>query len=197
MWKKAFAGLIFAYLVSPNILAAQNKNSSIESDSMVMADSATISIISEELWSPIPERAALLSFILPGSGQAYNRSWWKVPIIYGGLGVSAWVIADNKRNYDLFRNAYNNRVQGNPDPFLDIYPNLNTLSSIRDTYYKWYQLSIIVTAAIYLMNGIEAYVDAHLKNFDIGEDLSFTIPLDTNPYSVYQIPVFGVTFRLQ
>src|SRR5690625_226118 len=56
-----------------------------------------------------------------------------------------------------------------------MYPNQETLRRIRDIYYKRYQLSIIATAAVYLMNGIEAYVDAHLKNFDVSEDLSLML----------------------
>lgn len=139
-------------------------------DSLRMAE---LSAPESEQWQPDPKKALWFSLALPGLGQIYNRSWWKTPLIYGGLGVSIWFIRENNQNYKDFRTAYSESFDPNTENVLVAkYPNQESLRRIRDIYYKRYQLSIIATAAIYLMNGIEAYVDAHLKNFEISDDLS-------------------------
>lgn len=152
---------------------------------------------SDEVWSPNPKRAVMLSFILPGAGQVYNRSWWKTPLIYAGLGVGVYAIVDNRSKYKEFQTAYIQRINNEPDaPYQTLYPNVETVKRIRDIYYKRFQLGIIGTTAVYLLNGVEAYVDAHLKNFEISEDLSFGYnSLNGPPIITTTIPVFGITYN--
>ncbi|MBY5960060.1 hypothetical protein KUV50_18050 [Membranicola marinus] len=162
--------------------------------------------LDQDPWQPNPKKALWYSLALPGLGQIYNRSWWKTPFIYGGLGVSIWFIADNHQNYKDFRTAYSESFDPNTEnELVKKYPNQESLRRIRDVYYKRYQLSIIATAAIYLMNGIEAYVDAHLKNFEISDDLSLRYgksPLDragiygSSTLTPNVIPVIGFSYRL-
>lgn len=160
----------------------------------------------EELWQPDPKKALWFSLALPGLGQIYNHSWWKTPFIYGGLGVSIWFIRENNQNYKDFRTAYSESFDPNTDNELVLkYPNQESLRRIRNIYYKRYQLSIIATAAIYLMNGIEAYVDAHLKNFEISDDLSlrwstpdFQTPVQGSIASTPRVfPVIGLCFVIE
>lgn len=162
--------------------------------------------LSGDEWAPDPKKALWMSLIVPGLGQIYNRSWWKTPLIYGGLGTSIWFIKTNNQNYKDFKQAYTDSFDpATENELVERYPNQETLRRIRDIYYKRYQLSIIATAAVYLMNGIEAYVDAHLKNFDVSEDLSlfmiseadprFTLPPDLS-FSVKTYPLIGVRYRL-
>ena len=159
-----------------------------------------------ELWQPDPKKALWFSLAVPGLGQIYNRSWWKTPLIYGGLGVSIWFIRENNQNYKDFRTAYSESFDPNSEnELVQKYPNQESLRRIRDIYYKRYQLSIIATAAVYLMNGIEAYVDAHLKNFEISDDLSlrWATPQATpgitgvNMAHTQVFPVIGVTYILK
>lgn len=166
----------------------------------------TIISVEEEQWQPNPKKALWFSLAVPGLGQIYNRSWWKTPLIYGGLGVSIWFIRDNNQNYKDFRTAYSESFDPNtPNELVLKYPNQESLRRIRDIYYKRYQLSIIATAAIYLMNGIEAYVDAHLKNFEISDDLSlrwttpeFQAPMTgTFASSPMVFPVIGVCYVIE
>ena len=166
----------------------------------------TVFPVEEEQWQPDPKKALWFSLAVPGLGQIYNRSWWKTPLIYGGLGVSIWFIRDNNQNYKDFRTAYSESFDPNTDNELVLkYPNQESLRRIRDIYYKRYQLSIIATAAIYLMNGIEAYVDAHLKNFEISDDLSlrWATPQATpgrigvNMAHTQVFPVIGVAYTLK
>jgi len=149
-----------------------------------------------------------MSLAVPGLGQIYNKSWWKTPLIYGGLGTSIWFIKTNNQNYRDFKQAYSDSFDPSSDnELVEMYPNQETLRRIRDIYYKRYQLSIIATAAVYLMNGIEAYVDAHLKNFDVSEDLSLMLgkpAVSTDfptPYLLTSQPsagftLIGVRYRL-
>ncbi len=159
----------------------------------------------QEKWQPNPKKALWYSFALPGLGQIYNHSWWKAPLIYGGLGVSIWFISDNNKNYKDFRTAYSESFDPNTEnELVKKYPNQESLRRIRDIYYKRYQLSIIATAAIYLMNGLEAYVDAHLKNFEISDDLSLRYgTMERRPeiyghssYTPSVFPVIGITYKL-
>lgn|SRR5690554_1448637 len=175
-----------------------------ELDSLVV-DTLQIEKDSQEVWQPDPNKALWFSLALPGLGQIYNRSWWKAPLIYGGLGVSIWFISENNQNYKDFRIAYSESFDPNTsNELVKKYPNQESLRRIRDIYYKRYQLSIIATAAIYLMNGIEAYVDAHLKNFEISDDLSLRwgtpqatpggIGMSMAHTQVF--PVIGITYTL-
>jgi len=159
----------------------------------------------EEQWAPDPKKALWMSLIVPGLGQIYNRSWWKTPLIYGGLGTSVWFIKTNNQHYKDFKQAYTDSFDpATENELVERYPNQETLRRIRDIYYKRYQLSIIATAAVYLMNGIEAYVDAHLKNFDVSEDLTFMFGNSDPPvvllpdlsFPNQSYTIIGVRYRL-
>lgn len=124
-----------------------------------------------------PGKAFVYSLILPGAGQVYNRSYWKVPIIYTGLGLLVYSIQFNSRNYDRFDKAYRLRVdsdklnQPDTDEFKDIL-SLQGINSYRQFYDRNLQLSYIFFGVVYLLNGIEAFVDRHLQEFDISKNLS-------------------------
>lgn len=202
--------LILVLLIAYSRLDAQNRTLSPDSTNILQEepeiDTAALNLSKPELWQPDPKKALWFSLALPGLGQIYNRSWWKAPLIYGGLGVSIWFIQENHQNYKDFRTAYNESFDPDtPNELVQKYPNQESLRRIRDIYYKRYQLSIIATAAVYLMNGIEAYVDAHLKNFEISDDLSLrwgypqVPPAATgmNLTHTQVIPVMGITYTLK
>ncbi len=133
-----------------------------------------------------PKKAAILSAILPGAGQVYNhagekgkRSIWKVPIIYAGLGTAGYFLHDNIRNYKSFRTEYVTRLNDttgqtffNPD-----YANysIDNLRTAIDQYKNWRDMSLVAIAGIYILQIVDASVDAHLFNHDISPDLSLTI----------------------
>lgn len=119
---------------------------------------------------PNPKTAMLLSFALPGTGQIYNRSWWKPPIVYAGMGWSIYSIVQNTKKYKRFRDAYILALAGEPqDTGFD---NLNDLKQIRDGFDKNRQLSFVAAILVYGVQGAEAFVNAHLKTFDVSDDLS-------------------------
>ena len=122
------------------------------------------------------DKASILSAVLPGAGQVYNKKYWKVPIIYASLTTSVYFIYDNQNKLKTYQNAYISRSNGGADQYIDVY-NDSQLLTIVDYYKRNRDVSYIITAAIYLLNIVDASVDAHLFDFDISEDLS----LETNP----------------
>jgi hypothetical protein len=126
-----------------------------------------------------PRKAAFYSAVLPGLGQIYNRQYWKVPLVYAALGISAGYFIGNLDKYKEFRDAYRMRIanQDNPE-FNDKYEGLysdSDLRYLRDAYRQYVDYSVLVFAAAYALNIVDATVFAHLRQFDISEDLSMRV----------------------
>jgi Family of unknown function (DUF5683) len=127
-----------------------------------------------------PKKAAIFSAVLPGLGQAYNKKWWKIPIVYAAIGTSTGFIVYNQRKFSLFKQAYITRLNGNPeDPTYEPYSTAQ-LFDIQDTYHNWRDISIVVTAAFYTLNILDAAVDAHFFRYNIDDDLSLEISPNLN-----------------
>lgn len=124
-----------------------------------------------------PHKAAIYSAILPGAGQVYNKKYWKVPLIYTAFGTGIYFIQYNYKNYIHYREAYKARVDEDPltiDQYVGLYTDEN-LKYLRDFYRRNFELSCIVTGAIYILNIIDASVDAHLFYFQVDDDVSLRI----------------------
>lgn len=141
------------------------------------------------------KKATTLSTVLPGAGQLYNRSYWKVPIVVGAFATMAYVIDWNQRGYKRFKLAYDVLTDGNPetvDEFNGLYP-ATYLRTLRNNYRRNRDLSIIITGGLYLLNIIDAHVDAHLKDFDVSDDLTMTLePTLINYYTMRTRNVNGI-----
>jgi hypothetical protein len=133
---------------------------------------------------PSPLKATIYSAIIPGLGQAYNKRYWKIPIVYAGLGVAAYFIITNQQLYDMYRSAYVTRTTTGNDPYVGIY-STNDLLTIENFYHRNRDLSIIGAAFIYLLNVVDADVDAELHSFNVSDDISFhfTPNLVPDPWS--------------
>lgn len=158
-----------------------------------------------------PKRAAMLSAILPGAGQAYNKKYWKIPLVYAGIGTIGYFIGWNNRNYKIYRTAYNDIADGDKttNSFLEIeaakyydldnptqYNNFKTgLLRQRDYLRRNRDLLIISMAAFYGLNIIDASVDAHFFNFDISEDLTFNWQPTMNTIDRQAFYGFNCTFN--
>ncbi|MEN0002780.1 MAG: DUF5683 domain-containing protein [Bacteroidota bacterium] len=142
---------------------------------------------------PVPRKAAFWSLALPGAGQIYNRSWWKVPLVYGAMGGMAYLVDFNTRQYNRLRTALDLKRQDEPHEFSNT--NLDdedALRSLRDGFDRDRQLSYIFTVVVYGLQAMEAFVDAHLQNFDVNDDLSFQLkPSFELDYSTGQ-PALGI-----
>ncbi len=135
-----------------------------------------------------PAKAAFFSAILPGLGQAYNGKYWKIPIAYAGLGVSIYFYLDNDRQYDRYRDAYKRRLAGFKDDEFYVNPanprvSTDALIRAQKFYQRNKEISLLVTAGIYILNIIDANVDAHLQQFNVSEDLSFKPAVNFDEYS--------------
>ncbi len=133
-----------------------------------------------------PHLASVLSAVLPGAGQVYNKKYWKVPIIYAGLGALTYSIYYNQSSFKTFHNellARNNNDTNAMSANFFGYPD-EYLRSNRDQFRNNRDLSIIGVALLYTLNIIDAAVDAHLYNFDVNKSLSIKSNI-TPTYSQY------------
>jgi len=125
------------------------------------------------LFSGRPGKAALYSLILPGAGQAYNKRYWKVPIVWGVMGGVGYIMYDNIQIYKDYKFRYEQALINGSDP--DNEYTTEQLRLLRNQSNKNRQLTIFLFAFAWMANSIEAYTDAHLMEFDIDEDLSIEI----------------------
>lgn len=118
-----------------------------------------------------PAKAAFFSAVLPGLGQAYNKKYWKIPIVYGAIGTSLYFYLDSNKKYHQVRDAYKRRLEGYTD---DDYTRLSDsrLISAQKGYQRNRDLSALFVVAFYALNIIEANVDAALLQFNVDENLS-------------------------
>ena len=136
-------------------------------------------------------RAALMSAVLPGLGQIYNKKYWKVPLIYGGATALIYFVSVNNKEYKKFKEAI--VFRNDKDSLtVDNYPRYtNEDLTVRKNYYRRNRdLSYIFTGLLYTLNILDAYVDSQLMNFDISDDLSIHTGGIIN-YNQYGSPVIS------
>lgn len=110
-----------------------------------------------------PRKAGLYSAVLPGLGQYYNKKYWKIPIVWGAVGTGAGIIVYNNRQYNRYRRAFEAELNGKPHEFSDIAGiSKEVLGNTQDQAKRYRDYAIAVTGAIYLLNILDAVVDAHL-----------------------------------
>ena len=129
-------------------------------------------------------KATTLATICPGAGQIYNKSYWRVPIVVGGFAATTYCIDWNNRGYQRFKKAYRLRADydmnpsaypgGSQDEFRGRY-SASFLKNLRNSYRRNRDLCIILTAGLYILQIVDAHVDAHLRDYDISKDLSVSI----------------------
>lgn len=145
-----------------------------------------------------PAKAAFYSAILPGLGQIYNKSYWKVPLVYGAIGTGVYFYIRNTKEFDRYQSAYKRRLAGYTDDEFygnrgDGQPRLSTdgLRRAQQFYRRNQELSLLITVGLYALNIIEANVDAHLKQFNVDENLSLEPFIQSNEINAK--PQFGIT----
>lgn len=179
---------IFTFLfLSTQFSLAQDKELKIETKETVKGDINPLS----------PSRAAFYSAILPGLGQAHNKRYWKIPIVYAAIGTGVYFIIDNNKKLNLYRDEYKARLLGTNDPNDPTFGSLSNDGLIRAQkfYQKNRDLSVLITAGLYILNIVDANVDAHLLQFNVNDDLSLKPDLQTNPYTFKQNVGFTLTYQ--
>lgn len=171
---------------------------------IVMADTAvvlpvfadTVVLVSEtkakrdwKTWQPKPQRALWLALVLPGAGQIYNRKYWKLPIVYGGMMGCLYAMNWNNMMYKDYSQAYLDIMDSDPttesyNKFLHLGKVIDSsneerykklFKSRKDKYRRWRDLSFFCMIGVYAISVIDAYVDAELSEFDISKDLSLKV----------------------
>lgn len=151
-----------------------------QAEKLVIIDST----IQREAINPLaPSKAAFYSTVFPGLGQIYNKRYWKTPIVWGVLGGSIFMYIDTNNNYQQFRTAFKRRQAGFTDDEFNgegVFPFLSNsvLENQQERFQEDRDLWLVVSIAMYILNIVDANVDAHLKQFNIDNNLSF----DFEPY---------------
>lgn len=147
------------------------------------SDSAAVKPVHTKVHSA--KKAMLYSAVCPGLGQIYNKKYWKLPIIYVGLGTAAYFFVSNLNYYHNYNNAlkqrdnYTNGI-GQPDQYYNLYSSAE-LSDIVSYYRKNVDICVIVAAGIYIMQLVDANVDAQLHGFNVSDDLSLNFTPHLTP----------------
>ena len=144
---------------------------------------------SVKLFNPDPVRATWLSALCPGLGQIYNRRYWKLPIVVGAFVGLSYGTAWNNRMFQDYQRGYRDAMDDDPDTrsYMNFFPKTtresdldkswlqNVLKNKRDYYRRYRDICIIGIVGVYLINIVDAYVDASLSHFDISPDLSMDV----------------------
>ena len=148
-------------------------------DTLILKQDKPIETVTVKNRKHSPKTATWLALI-PGAGQAYNRKFWKMPIIYAGFGVTTYFAISNRGYYRLYRDAYDYKMQTKTDVSSDAQEEAakytpDNLITLRDYYRSNMELSWILTAVWYILQIIDANVDAHFFYYDVSDDLTLHI----------------------
>ena len=155
--------LILLFLINIAVFA-QNKDGKL----LIAKDS----LKTNEINPLAPAKAAFYSAILPGLGQAYNKKYWKIPLVYGALSTAVYAYVFNDNKYNEVRDAYKRRLEGYNDDQFSYLTDKERLVSAQKFYQRNRDLSMFFIVGIYIINIIDANVDAHLAQFNVNDKLS-------------------------
>jgi hypothetical protein len=147
-----------------------------------------------------PRKASIMSAIIPGLGQAYNRKFWKIPVIYAGLGGFGYMFAVNNAEYRYYRKHLIAYYDDDPATENTTFYSGEQLQSQKLYYRKLRDFAGIGIGIIYLLNIVDANVDAHLRTFDVSDDLSLQLSPGIDGLSLSQgriAPGLRMTFTLK
>ena len=133
-----------------------------------------------------PRKATIRSAIIPGWGQAYNKKYWKIPIVYGALGTAAGFFIYNRKEYIDARDAYRNKLDNDATNDHLIKPKFQPIDPEAVRQYRiavrqYVDYSVLIFAVLWGLNVVDATVDGHLKSFEVSDDLSMRINPAVNP----------------
>lgn len=181
MPNKSLYPILFFILIGMSGFAQTKIDSPISDKNLIVVQDT---IIRQPIDALAPSRAAFYSAVLPGLGQAYNKKYWKIPIIYAALGTGIYMYSNNNKDYKRYRNAYKSRLAGfTTDEFWGTDPTTNNplenprvssdgLIRAQRTLRRNKEISLLVTIGLYALNIIDANVDAHLLQYNVDENLA-------------------------
>lgn len=151
------------------------------------ADTSSGAIVKKKhVFEPIPKKAGLFSAIIPGSGQIYNRQYWKAPLVYGAAAAGIYFFSFNYDKYTTYKKAYFGRLTNGGNTLESESEELkryttNDLKTLQDEYRKYLDMTVMFSALGYAVQIIDAIASAHLRNFDMSRDISFQFKPTAQP----------------
>jgi hypothetical protein len=143
----------------------------------------------------IHARRATLWGIIPGGGQIYNRRWWKLPIVYGVLGAAGWFVVNSATEMKRYNTALDLRLENLPDEFAGFLSDQQVVAN-RNFYRRNLQLGAVGFTALWGLSIVDAVVDAHLKTYDISDDLSLKFKPSVLTVANKSVPSLRITLFL-
>lgn len=165
--------ILFLLLFLSASLQAQNDDED-DGDKPVIVEGLKvekIDIVRDSINPLSPAKAAFYSAVLPGLGQAYNKKYWKIPIVYAALGTGIYIYIDNTKKYNIYRDAYKRRLAGFTDDDFQGFSD-DALIRAQNSLRRDKELAMLITVGIYALNIIDANVDAHLLQYNVDENLA-------------------------
>ncbi len=182
--KKIF--LLFLYCCIGFISSAQVNDTLKERKNQLSGDTAKPALKPVEAYSP--RKAIIRSAIIPGWGQIYNKKYWKLPLVYGALGTSAYLFFRNLKQYKEAKEAYILATDNNPNnddqiqqPYFTVKDQPERIRTFRNQVRQNVDYSVLFFIIFWGLNVADAAVDAHLKTFDVSDDLSLHIKPGFSP----------------
>lgn len=163
---------------------------------------STLSTKEKDQYKPMdplaPSRAAFYSAIVPGLGQIYNKKYWKLPLVYAGVGIPIYFYVDSDKKYKEYRNEYKLRLRGiyNPeDPVFGLLDDDRVIQG-QQFYQRNRDLSLVIAIGFYILNIVDANIDAHLMQFNVNDNLSIRPLMEYDPTAIqsYQY-AFNIQYR--
>jgi hypothetical protein len=140
-----------------------------------------------------PRTALFLGLLVPGAGQAFNKRWWKLPLAYGAYGFAVYRIDDTRKRYKEWDNYFSEAVETGQKvtvaPGIDF--DSRQIKTYRDRFRDDKDRAVFLMIGIHALTALEAFVDAHLKNFNIDDDLGLILTSPGLPG-----PAIGFTYKL-
>jgi hypothetical protein len=156
-------------------------------------------------FKPDPNKSVWYALLFPGLGQIYNRKYWKLPIVYGGVAGITYAITWNGKYYNDYYNAYRDYMDSNPNTnsYVNLIPENypegqieSFLNSRQRSYRRYRDLSIIIGVAFYAITVVDAFVDAQLAEFDISPELSMKVKPKLMEEPQSRIPSMGCALQV-
>ncbi|SFJ81202.1 DUF5683 domain-containing protein [Myroides guanonis] len=172
------------------ILCISSKGWTQESTEVVEASTLVNNISSDyKPMDPLaPSRAAFYSAIVPGLGQIFNKKYWKLPLVYAAVGTPIYFYVDNDSKYRDYRNEYKKRLRGIYDTEDPVFGKLDNDRVIQGQqfYQRNRDLSLVVAIGFYILNVVDANIDAHLMQFNVNDKLTIQPAMEYNPRDLNQ-----------
>lgn len=187
--------LLFIFLLTGHYIFAQEViTDTLKTEKDIVAEIEKLN--KNKLSALDPRKAGWKSAILPGWGQYYNRKYWKIPIVWGAIGTGIGFIIWNNNQYVRYKNAFNAQLNGLPHEFSDItgVDLLTALGNAQDRRKRQRDYAIAITLGVYILNIVDAVVDAHLYEGRRDPDLAIS-PVIINDFTSPDYSAAGLSLN--